>query len=66
MLARFRRADCPLPVQMIGQRNIHRIHLRVLQQLLIASVSALDAELARYAPALVQPPAGYRLHNSGL
>ena len=40
MFPRFERLDGPLHVQMVGQRIVDRIHIRVGQQRLVRSVTA--------------------------
>ncbi|MNC77060.1 hypothetical protein D3C75_1289190 [compost metagenome] len=66
MLACPGRADHPFAVQMIRKRNVDGIDIRVGEQLFIAAISRLHAELSGYSAALLKPPAGNRLKHSGL
>ena len=50
MLARLQRADAPPRVQAVGQRDIHAIDIRVVEQRIVTGVPARDTVFARIAP----------------
>ncbi|MNN18930.1 hypothetical protein D3C81_1321500 [compost metagenome] len=47
MLARLSRLNRPFLMKVIGKRNVHRLHIAVLKQLLVAAVSLLHLKLVR-------------------
>ena len=60
MLAGFERLDRPRHMKVIGQRVVHHIELRVLDQRLIGAVRPRDAELCRQLFGRFRAPAGDR------